>query len=74
MIASSLALVVASLLCLAYDTTRSFGIAGIFLLLYLYPWSFLALLILGGAVLFAIRRYHYRRKHHAVSRLRTRRD
>ena len=47
-------LLVASLLCLAFDTTKLFGVVGMTLLFYLYPLLFVVFLILGGVGLFFI--------------------
>jgi hypothetical protein len=47
-----LTLLVITLLCLAFATTRAIGVAGLALLFYLYPWVFSALLVVSGAGLF----------------------
>jgi len=43
-----------SLLCLAFNTTRLIGVVGLALLSYQYPLLLIALLVLGGVVLFFI--------------------
>ena len=47
-------LLVASLLCLAFNTTKLFGLIGMTLLFYVYPPFIVAFLILGGVILFFI--------------------
>jgi hypothetical protein len=47
-------LLVASLLCLAFDTTKLFGLVGMTLLFYVYPPLLVAFFILGGVGLFFI--------------------
>ena len=47
-------LLVASLLCLAFNTTRLIGVVGLALLSYQYPLLLIAILILGGVGLFFI--------------------
>ncbi len=54
------ALVVASLLCLAIDSTRKYAVLTVALLSLLYPLLSLVLLLAGGAV-FAYVRFHLRR-------------
>ena len=48
-----------SLLCLAFNTTRLIAVIGLALLSYQYPLLLIALLILGGVVLFFIRHRNY---------------
>ena len=50
-------LLVISLLCLAFDSTRVIGVGGMTLMFYLYPPSLVGFLILGVVRLFFIRRY-----------------
>ncbi|MEW6119224.1 MAG: hypothetical protein AB1593_03950 [Pseudomonadota bacterium] len=57
-----LALVVTTAICLAFSSTRGFGVLGVFLLFNLYPVLSTLLLAIGG-VAFAI--YHSRRKRNA---------
>ena len=65
MISLAVVLVVAALFCLAFDTTRLFGVAlgvaGIALMFFLHPLLFPALSILGGVGF-----YFYRRVFHAI--------
>ena len=60
MIAMTVALATASALCLAFPSTRLFGVGGIAVLTYLHPLSLVLLLALAvvGAVLF----HYYRRR------------
>ena len=39
---------IVSLLCLAFDSTRMAGVIGLALLFYLYPLMFILCLVLGG--------------------------
>ena len=55
-----LTLSVVTLLGLAFESTRGFAVIGVGLLLYLYPYGFLALVLLGGTAFFFIRKYHRR--------------
>jgi hypothetical protein len=59
-IAMTVALATASALCLAFPSTRLFGVGGIALLVYLHPLSLVLLLVLAvvGAALF----HFYRRR------------
>jgi hypothetical protein len=50
----AISLLVASLLCLAFDSTKLIGFAGMTLLFYLYPPLLVAFLILGGVGLIFI--------------------
>lgn len=50
-------LVVIGLLCLAFKSTRIFGLVALTLLSLVFPLLFLALLISGGAFFFIYRRY-----------------
>jgi hypothetical protein len=52
MIVIASALVVATGVCLVFNTTRLLGVLGVLLLLCLFPIVFLALLLLGGAAIF----------------------
>ena len=54
------ALLVASAFCLTFAGTRKFGVAGIALVICVYPLLSLALLVLGGAAVLLIR-YKLRR-------------
>lgn len=65
-------LLVIGMLLLAFRSTRLAGVAGLTLLLLVYPKLFFALLILGGVVLLFI--YFQRRKNHELSKLPDRRD
>lgn len=65
-------LLVIGLLLLAFKSTRLTGIAGLTLLSLVHPLLFLALLILGGVVLFFI--IHKRSSIHEYLRLPFRRD
>lgn len=56
MIVIASTLVVATGVCLAFDTTRLLGVLGVLLLFYFFPIVFLALLLLGGAVIFYIQK------------------
>lgn len=73
MIATTIALVVATLLCLAFDATKWLGVAGVVLLFYLYPLLLTALSIIGGVAFFLIR-YNTRRKRHELPKLPDGRD
>ena len=59
MIQTTAALVAASLLCIAFDSTRKYGVLGAAIVIFLYPLPSSALLILGGAAYFIVR-YHQR--------------
>lgn len=50
-------LVVIGLLCLAFKSTRIFGLVALTLLSLVFPLLFLALLISGGAFYLIYRRY-----------------
>ena len=75
MIGFTVAVAVATILCLAFEATRLIGVALaallLFLFLYLYPLLFTALFILGGVVLCFILK---RRSSHAIPELPDRRD
>jgi hypothetical protein len=47
-------LLVASLLCLAFDSTKLVGLVGMTLVFYLYPPLLVAFLVLGGVGLLFI--------------------
>jgi hypothetical protein len=68
-----IALVVATLLCLAFDATKWVGVAGVVLLFCLYPLLLTALSILGGVAFFLIR-YNTRRKCRELPKLPAGRD
>lgn len=68
MIATTIALVVATLLCLAFDATKWLGVAGVVLLFYLYPLLLTALSVLGGVALY-FTRYNSRRKCNELPKL-----
>ncbi len=72
MIATTLAVLAATVLCFAFDTTRWVGVVGTALLFYLHPVSLTALLVLGGAAFFLT--CYYKRKKHELPRLDSRRD
>ncbi len=73
MLAVTIAIVIATLLCGAFNTTKLIGVAGVALLFYLHPLLFTALLVLGVAIWFLIR-YIQRRSKHAVRKLPDRRN
>ena len=73
MILATVALVVATCLCLYFDTTRWYGVAGVLLLFVIHPLLFTALLILGGVALCFIH-YYRRRTFHELPKLPDRRD
>ena len=50
MIAFIIAVVVASLVCLAFDSSRLIGVLGVLLLVYLHPLLFAVLFVLAVAV------------------------
>ena len=52
-----LTLIVIGLLCLAFKSTRIFGLVALTLLSLVFPLLFLALLISGGAFFFFYRRF-----------------
>ena len=65
MMAITLALVVTSILCLQFDSTRLVGVVGVALLICLHPLLFLAFLGLGGVV-FCYFHHHARRTIHVL--------
>ena len=73
MIGFTVAVLVATLLCLAFDSTRWIGVAGAALLAYLYPLSFTALVVIGGVAFYYIH-YHQRSAHHELPKLPAGRD
>ena len=73
MFVTTIALVVATLLCFAFDPTKLSGVAGVVLLFYLYPLFLTALFVLGG-VAYVLFRYYQRRKCHALPKLPAGRD
>jgi threonine/homoserine/homoserine lactone efflux protein len=68
MIATTIALVVGTLLCLAFDATKWVGVAGVVLLFYLHPLLFTVLSVLGGVALY-FARYNSRRKCNELPKL-----
>ena len=74
MIGLTLALVVASLLSLAFDSTKWFGVAGVALLVFLHPLLFTAFLAIGGVTFVCIHFYSKRNSHHELPRPDPRRD
>ncbi len=69
MLAIVAALIVATLLCLAFDSTRWLGVVGVVLLFYLHPLLLVVLLVL--AVVASLATYFYlRRSKNDVPRLR----
>lgn len=73
MIATTLALATATFLCLAFQSTRLFGIVGALLLVYLNPVTFLSLSVLAVAVVVFIF-FHKRSANHGVPKLPDQRD
>ena len=73
MIAFTVAVLVATLICLTFNTTRWIGVAGAALLAYLYPLSLTALVVLGGVAFYYIH-HHQRSKHHELPKLPAGRD
>ena len=73
MLEVTIALVLATLLCGAFNTTKLIGVVGVALLFYLHPLLFTATLVLGVVIYFLFR-YFKRRKFHATRRLPDRRD
>ncbi len=73
MLEVTIAIVIATLLCGAFNTTKLIGVAGVALLFYLHPLLFTAAVVLGVAIWFLIR-YFKRRKHHAIRKLPDRRN
>lgn len=61
MITLSSGLVVATAVCLAFDTTRLLGVLGVLLLLYLFPIAFPAILLISAVAIFYV---HKRRTKH----------
>ena len=72
MILATVALVVATLLCLYFDTTRWYGVAGVLLLFAIHPLLSTALLLGGVALCFI--HYYRRRTFHELPKLPDRRD
>ena len=62
---ATVALVVATVLGLAFEPARWVGAMGLLLLILLYPWACLALSIVGGAVFYFVR-YRKRRTYDAL--------
>ncbi len=58
-------LIVIGLLCIAFKATRLTGIAGLTLLSLVYPWLFLVLLVIGGAISYFI--YLKRKNNHVFT-------
>ena len=56
MIGISIAVLMASLVCLAFAATRIIGVVGLLVLLYLYPVFFVAIALLGGVAFY----FYYR--------------
>jgi len=73
MIVTTIAFVVAGLLCLVFTATRWIGVVGVALLFYLHPLLLTALCVLGGVTYFLIR-YYSRRKCNELPRLPAGRD
>jgi hypothetical protein len=73
MFLTTIALLVATLLCFAFDPTKLSGVAGVVLLFYLYPLSLTVLFVLGGVAFLFIRYYQWR-KCHALPKLPDGRD
>ena len=73
MIGFTVAVLVATLLCLAFNTTRWIGVAGAALLAYLYPLSFTALVVIGG-ITFCYIHHHQRSTPHELPKLPDGRD
>ena len=72
MIRVTVTLVVATLLCLAFPTTRGIGVVGAALLVYLHPLLFTALFVFIGVLYFI--RWYTRRKIHELPRPNSRRN
>ena len=68
MIAMTAALATASALCLAFSSTRLFGVGGIALLAYLHPLSLVLMLVLAVVVAVAFHVFQ-RRSYHALPSL-----
>lgn len=68
MIWITVVLLAVSLLCLVFSETRKLGITGLAVVLMLHPLLFLALLLLGGAIVYA-KYIHTRRKKDELLRL-----
>lgn len=60
-------LIVIGLLCLAFKSTRLTGVAGLTLLSLVYPVLLLALIVIGGVVLYFI--HHKRSNSNVFSKL-----
>jgi len=73
MLEVTVALVVATALGLAFEPARVVGAMGLLLLIFLYPWTFLALSIVGS-VAFYFTRFHKRRTYDALPEQRSERD
>ena len=59
----TVALVVASVLGLAFESARWVGAMGLLMLIFLYPWACLALSIAGGAAFYY---FHFYRTNHEL--------
>ena len=68
MFVTTIAVVVATFLCLLFDATKWIGIAGVVLLFYLHPLLFTVLSVLGGVALY-FTRYNSRRKCNELPKL-----
>ncbi len=74
MTVATVAVVVAALLCLAFDTKKFIGVAGVALLIYFHPLLSTAFLVLGVAIFYFIRYHNKRSTAHGHSKLPSRRD
>lgn len=72
--ATTTTLVMITLLCLLFSSTRLFGLVGLVALIKLYPLFFLVIFALAGIAFYFIH-YHKRSNNHdALSKLPDRRD
>jgi len=65
MIGITVGLLVATVLGFAFESARWIAAVGVMLLIYIHPWTFLALSIVGGVAFYFIR-FHKRRTYDAL--------
>lgn len=65
MIGITVGLLVATVLGFVFESARWIAAVGVMLLIYIHPWTFLALSIAGGVTFYFIR-FHKRRNYDAL--------